>query len=112
MRAKWDLVFVDNAPRHAIHVRQQAGRIVAKTARDVEASAKDGAAVDTGFMKNSIRAVPVGPFTWLVFVSAEYAIYVEFGTRNAAAQPFFIPAVEKHRQAFMRAMQMVTAGPP
>lgn len=63
---------------------------------EVEARAKIHAAVDTGFMKNNIDTEGPdihGRGQAVVNSAADYSIYVELGTRNAAAQPFMAPAV-------------------
>lgn len=85
--------------------RRKAPAVVAKTARDIEASAKDRAPVDTGNLKNSIQAKQVAPLTWEVHVGAEYGAYVEYGTRRTAAQPFLTPAVELRRPDFEQALR-------
>jgi HK97 gp10 family phage protein len=78
-------------------VRPKAAQIVKATAFKVERAAKMLAPVDTGAMRNSIRAEPVDDLTWQVSVGQEYAPFVEFGTSRMAAQPFLVPALEAHR---------------
>ena len=65
-----------------------------KLAHDIEAWAKTNAPVDTGFLRGSIRARRQGKFHWIIAVGAEYGAYVELGTRNMAAQPYMLPAVQ------------------
>ena len=51
--------------------------------------------VDTGFLKNSIKGdVDRSKAVGEVAVTAEYAAYVEYGTRHMAAQPYLTPAAE------------------
>jgi len=50
-------------------------------------------AVDTGHMLNSVASTPQGPKRALVFVGAEYAHFVNNGTRKMAARPFFDTAI-------------------
>jgi hypothetical protein len=50
--------------------------------------------VDTGFMLGSVSFVITGKMKGIVYVGAEYAGWVEFGTSRRAATPFFVPAVE------------------
>jgi HK97 gp10 family phage protein len=51
--------------------------------------------VDTGALRDSIRAEPVAPTHWQVIAGGgdvDYAIFVEYGTSKMAAQPFLTPA--------------------
>jgi HK97 gp10 family phage protein len=68
-------------------------RILAKTAFDTESLAKVYAPVDTGNLMNSIAADKVRDMTWRVTANAEYAIYVELGTRRMDAVPYLEPAL-------------------
>lgn len=77
----------------------RAQQLINKVTFDVEASAKDRAPVDTGFLKNSGSSV-IGRLKNIVQFTAEYATFQEFGTRFMAANPFLIPALEQHRKAF------------
>lgn len=81
---------------------ERAQELIDKTTFDVEATAKQNAPVLTGFMKNSIASV-TGRLKNFVSVGAEYAIYVELGTRHRSAHPFLVPALESHRAAFLAA---------
>jgi HK97 gp10 family phage protein len=81
-------------------VRTSLGRAIAKIAKDIEANAKVAVPVRTGFLKNSIEAKQVEPFSWRVRVAANYGIYVEFGTRKMPARPYFTPAVDRMRPVF------------
>lgn len=59
--------------------------------------ARELAPVDTGFMRDHI--LPIGEATSdnlkaVVESQAEYSIFVEYGTVNMDAQPFFTPAFE------------------
>jgi HK97 gp10 family phage protein len=84
-------------------IRQMPGRIddtVRDAALDCETYAKDVVPVDTGALKNSIRAEPESDKVWIVAPHTEYAIYVEFGTRKMRAQPYMRPAAEKVRKHY------------
>ena len=61
----------------------------------IQDEAKRTVPVDTGFLKSTIGRVQKGAGHWLVFALANYASYVEFGTRKMAAQPFMRPAFER-----------------
>jgi len=82
-----------------------AANAVMDTAFEIETDAKLKAAVDTGFMRNSIfvepdENPPENTIAATVGVAAEYGIHVDQGTVNQKAQPFFTPAVEKGRKSF------------
>lgn len=63
-----------------------AKRIVAKTAFDIEAHAKDRAPWDTGLLRTSIfTTFGQGGFVAQVGPSVHYAIYLEYGTKRMAA---------------------------
>jgi len=53
--------------------------------------------VQTGALRGNIAAIPLPASGSALLVAGTdeitYAAYVEFGTRNNAAQPYFIPAV-------------------
>ena len=85
-------------------------QVLKSAAFQIEAEAKDRAPVDTGNLKNSIKARRVNAKEYRVDVGAEYGVFVELGhltkpfrksygvQRFVAAQPFLTPAVEKVRQ--------------
>jgi HK97 gp10 family phage protein len=85
-------------------------RAVYATAAAIEASAKQRAPVDTGFLRSSIQARPVGPAEAEVSVGAEYGAHVEYGTRRQAAQPYLTPAVEGERQRFEARVKKAVEG--
>lgn len=66
------------------------------TAQDIVDDAKRRVPVDTGELRDSIgkRREGIG---WLVEATAEYAGFVEYGTRHMAAQPYLTPAAEGQR---------------
>ena len=51
------------------------------------------APVDTGELRQSLRARKVAPKTWRISASAPHALFVEFGTRRTRAQPYLRPAL-------------------
>lgn len=83
-----------------------AHRVVVKTAFDIEATAKQLAAVDTGNMRDSI-GVDVSPLQAVIGPTVNYAPYVEYGTSRQAPQPFMGPALDRHTLAYIRAMEKV-----
>ena len=84
-------------------MRQLPGRIdntVRDAAGKCKTYAKDVVPVDTGALKNNIKAEPVRKRLWQVAPHTEYDIYVEFGTRKMRAQPYMRPAAEKIRKEY------------
>lgn len=73
------------------------------------------APVRTGYMKSKVQWKRNAPYDFTVLVDgsvnletgAFYAIYVEYGTRNMAAQPFFRPGVAQAVAEFKREMKGV-----
>ena len=49
--------------------------------------------VDTGYLRSTIDAGAVGNGCWFE-ATADYAQYVEYGTSNMEAQPYFEPALQ------------------
>ncbi len=116
----------------------KAGKIVRKTAFDIEAAAKANTPVDTGALKNSIytatdkdtnyseavaaargknpKATILGEaekpesLTATVGPSVDYGIHVELGTHKKGARPFLGPAAEGARPAFLKAMESLLDG--
>src|SRR5262245_21743134 len=69
--------------------------LIKTAALRVEAGAKLRAPVRTGFLRNSIQTVFDSDLTAVVFVGAEYGIYIELGARNRPPRPFLLPALEE-----------------
>lgn len=87
-----------------------ASKVVRKTAKDIEGTAKGLAPVDTGNLKNSIGSQEVGPLEAEVRATANYAVYLEMGTSRMPAQPYMGPAADKHSPAFSEAMAQIIGG--
>lgn len=89
--------------------------VVRKTAKDIQATAKTLAPVDTGNLKGAIvtsdlRAVSTsGTIGAAVQAKANYSGFVELGTSRMAPQPFMGPAADKHSPAFAAAMAEILA---
>lgn len=96
-------------PQVKAHMVMAAEAAVGKAALDMQAQMQVRAPVDTGFLKNSIQARKVGPAHWRLTVGADYGVYLEYGTRFMAAQPFFFPAVAEVAPSFLQAMRRITA---
>lgn len=88
--------------------REAVSQIVRSTAFAIEADAKSRAPVDTGFLRNSIKAtIEQGEIVAKVVVGADYGRFVEYGTRRAGAQPFLRPAVEVNKPLYFAALRKV-----
>lgn len=89
---------------------------VVKATKEVKKDIQSGAAVATGYMRDSAYTVtsegsdyqggakslpevgaPGDDLTGIAAVAAEYAVYVERGTSKMGAQPFVTPAAESMR---------------
>lgn len=97
-------------PRLAKLLPQLAAQAVTKAAADLMAFARMNAPVLTGHLMNSITVQPVSALAAIVSVGALYGLFVEFGTRRMAAQPFFMPAVELVRPQFEQAIANALKG--
>src|SRR5258706_38897 len=112
-------------PALARALRPACQTIGSETARFLEAAAAANAPVDTGFMASSVYSVtpkygstygtmgtppgdsyalpeqaPDGPDDSVVGVAANYAGFVNYGTRYQSAQPFWDQAVDQAAQVF------------
>lgn len=77
---------------------------VTKSTLSIETNAKKRAPVDTGNLRSSIQGEAKG-LEGEVTATAEYAPFVEFGTRNMQSQPFMGPAAEEERPKFNQAIK-------
>jgi HK97 gp10 family phage protein len=123
-------VVFNRLPEIAAAFPVQLHKVIVQTTEIIQQLAQDTVPVDTGYLQSSIYTVtsegstygqtngpapgdsyllPEGPpvedeFTGYVDVAANYGVYVEFGTRFMAAQPYFYPAVEEGRARFEAAL--------
>ena len=73
---------------------------------EMQKKAQRNAPVDTGNLKNNIGLeISDGGMTATVEPTAEYAPYVELGTRFMEAQPFLKPAFEEQKKQFEKDLQ-------
>lgn len=87
-------VIYNRLPAVAAQAGPMVAKALAKTAYDTEAEAKSLAPRDTGYLANSIMAEETGPLKWRVYANADYALFVEVGTRRMDAQPYLVPALQ------------------
>lgn len=79
---------------------------VKKNGSDMQKKAQRNAPVDTGNLKNNIGLeISDGGMTATVEPTAEYAPYVELGTRFMEAQPFLKPAFEEQKKQLEKDLQ-------
>lgn len=86
-----------------------ASRAIAKTAHDIEATAKQLAPVDTGNLQGSISS-DIKPLSAEIGPTASYGIYVEEGTSRMAPQPYMGPAADQHTPALEQAFDSLIGG--
>lgn len=80
-------------------------RVVRRNGADMQIKAQRLAPVDTGTLEKSVGLdVEDAGFTAKVEPTAEYAPYVEVGTRFMEAQPFVKPAFNEQKQKFKQDM--------
>lgn len=76
---------------------------LARFGLDVQNRARELCPVDTGRLRSSIRSVPGkdthGPFV-AIGTNVTYAVFVEFGTSRARAQPYLRPALAEAAGSF------------
>ena len=65
-------------------------------------------AVDTGALRDGIRAQVAGDGEAQVTDGVAYGVHLEFGTRHMAARPFMTPAVEAMRREVETLVRGVT----
>lgn len=123
----------NNLPKIAASARGQIGAVVRKTAFDLEIISKEsmegqktgivyhrpgGAqhqssapgeapAVDSGVLAGSIQDMFESELLAYVYTNTQYARYLEFGTAFMEARPFFKPAADQVRPAFLAAVKAV-----
>jgi len=87
-------------------VKPQLQKGLMKTGLQIVRQAKKLCPVDTGYLRSAISANKIegggvmvtaggGGSVKGVTKDVEYAVYVEYGTRNMAAEPFFRPAIDQ-----------------
>lgn len=83
--------------------------VVKQNGAELQVKAQRNAPVDTGNLKRSIQLeISDGGLTAESEATAEYAPYVEWGTRYMEAQPYMRPAFNKQKEQFKRDMDRLT----
>lgn len=84
-------------------------RIVRQNGAQMQARSQQNAPVDTGHLKRSIGLeIRDAGLTAEVEPTADYAPYVELGTRFMKAQPYLKPAFEVQKEKFKNDMKKLT----
>ena len=84
-------------------------KVVKQNGSELQRNAIRKVAVDTGTLKRSIGIeLSNGGMTATVEATAEYAEYVELGTRFMKAQPYIRPALEEQGSQFKSDMKKLT----
>lgn len=105
--AKW----AADLDRDADTLTERASLVVRKTAFDTAADAQAFAPVDTGFLRNSVGVeVTNGGLRAEVAATANYAPFIEYGTRFMGPKPFMSPARQRNTPSFYAGMEQVVAG--
>lgn len=82
-------------PQLPAQIKAAAVNEVKRSTLEIEAKAKERAAVKTGTLRRSIHSVfENGGLRGLVGPSVLYGKFVEFGTRRMGARPYLRPAAE------------------
>lgn len=82
-------------------VEEEVKSLVKETSYKIERTAKQLAPVRTGHLVRNIKTrFNKGGLVGVVTSNAEYSIYVEYGTRKMAAQPYMTPAAFQHQDKF------------
>ncbi|MDM8212786.1 HK97 gp10 family phage protein [Enterococcus hirae] len=78
-------------------------RIVMLNGTELNRKAQRKAPVDTGFLRRSIvLQLADGGLKAISEPNADYAPYLEYGTRSMSAQPFMRPAYNEQKEVFKR----------
>lgn len=81
-------------------------RVVRHNGAEMQAKAQQNAPVDTGYLKRSIGIENTdGGMAAEVEPTADYAPYVELGTRFMEAQPYLKPAFDEQKEKFKKDMK-------
>lgn len=91
---------ISNLTRIAAQAPQAAEAALQQTGEDIASLASQLAPVKTGALRDSIRPENVSEGTVLVGTDKEYAVYVEYGTSESAAQSFLTPAFLQSEATF------------
>lgn len=83
-------------------------KVIQVNGAELQGKAQDYSPVDTGFLKRSIGLeLEDGGMTARSEATAEYAPYVEYGTRFMGAQPYMSPAFNEQKKQFKSDLEKI-----
>lgn len=90
-------------------IKPKIRNVIKRYGADLQRGAVRRVPVDTGHLKRSIQPPEIAPdgMSATVRATAEYAAYVELGTRFMEAQPFLGPALNEVKPAFFEDLSKV-----
>lgn len=84
------------------HLAPNIKKCVQQACIDVQERAKENAPRRTGYLGDNIEVSVLDSYTGEVTATADYAEYVELGTRFMEPQPFMKPAVDAVEHEFIK----------
>ena len=82
------------------------GKVVKANTSELQQKEMRTVPVDTGFLKRSITlTMKDNGLTGVVEPTADYASYIEYGTRFMAAQPYVRPSYDEQLTQFIKDME-------
>lgn len=87
------------------HTQDRIAEIIDVFSFKIQREAMIRCPVDTGYLRSSIIVDEQEKFYNEVVATADYAAFVEFGTRQHPAQPFMVPAAQMYAPAFRDEIQ-------
>lgn len=94
--------------KHSKTVLEGSKKAVKKYGSLLQTYTKYAAPVDTGTLMRSIKLdIADEGLSAVVYPTAHYAMYVEYGTRYMNAQPFLKPSLQSVEPKFIQAMDKV-----
>jgi HK97 gp10 family phage protein len=93
-------------PAIAAELRPRVSAAVKEGAEAIAQTAQERAPVATGELRDSIEARRHGPAEYGVYATW-YWLFPEFGTQNAPAQPYMLPATEFQKEPIVAGVQAI-----
>lgn len=108
MKAHLEFKGIDQLMRHLKKAAtlNDVQKVVKSNSAEMTERMQKGAPVDTGYLRRSISmTLSEAGLTGIVGPTANYAPYVEYGTRFMSAQPYVRPAFNYQKVKFMAEMK-------
>ncbi|MEM1524587.1 MAG: HK97 gp10 family phage protein [Nitrososphaerales archaeon] len=100
--------YLKNAPRE---VRESLEKWVEEMSERAYQIARERVPVRTGYLRSTIyktKAPFLGRYTFILGAYADYAGFVEFGTRKMRARPYLRPAIDEVRKIALERLKAIT----